>query len=79
MRRWQDDSPDSWEFEDNLAPQLIADFEATEEGQRSLKLEEYQEGGYGQAGLPGVGDGGFGIAGMTHIPPPTHTHPRTHQ
>ena len=51
-RRWQDDSPDSWEFEDNLAPQLITDFEATEEGQRSLKLEEYQEGGYGQAGLP---------------------------
>lgn len=54
--RWQDDSPDSWEFEDNLSPQLIADFEATEEGQRSLKLEEYQEGGYGQAGLPGVHD-----------------------
>lgn len=50
--KWQDDSPDSWEFEDNLSPELIAGFEATEEGQRSLKLEEYQEGGYGQAGLP---------------------------
>jgi hypothetical protein len=44
-RRWEDGSPDSWEPEEHVSPDLIAAFDAEQRQQQQAELQGAQQAG----------------------------------